>query len=156
MRAGRVTWSARRLWWTLKGSATAGVIAGAVAYAFLGLSWQQSVVTGAVPAVVSAFVTRDARKVLAGRTEREAARRLRWFDWVFTGGMLSSLAVVGTVMLLRHAGQDPGRGSILIAFDLVFIWRLHRSWRRRRGIIQQERFVQPSHIKHIEPPVGST
>jgi hypothetical protein len=148
MRAGRVTWSGRRLWWTLKGSATGGVLAGAVAYAFLGLSWQQSVVTGAIPAVVSAFVTRNARKVPAGRTEREAARRLRWFDWVFTavftGGVFSSLAVVGTVMLLRHAGQDPGRGSILIAVDLVFIWRLQRSWRRRRGIIQQERFVQPS------------
>ena len=56
----------------------------------------------------------------------------------------SCLAVVRTVMLLRHAGQDPGRGSILIAFDLVIIWRLHRSWRRRREIIQQERFVQPS------------
>jgi hypothetical protein len=135
MRVGRVTRSGRRLWWTLKGSATAGVIAGAAAYGCLGQSWQQSVVTGAIPAVVSAFVTRNARKV---------ARRIRWFDWVFTGGIFSSLAVVGTVMLVRHAGQDPGRGSILIAFDLLIIWRLHRSWRRRREMIQQEHFVQPS------------
>jgi hypothetical protein len=122
MRVGRVRWSGRRLWWTLKGSAAAGVIAGAVAYAAFGLSWQQSVLTGALPAVVPAFVTQNARKAWPGRAGRQAARRLRWFAWVFAGGMLSSLAVAGTVMLLRHAGQDPGRGSILIALDFVLIW----------------------------------
>jgi hypothetical protein len=132
----------------LKGSATAGVVAGLASYAFFGLSWQQSAVTGAIPPTVAAFVTRNSRKIRADRTEREASRRLRWFDWifyfVFTGGILSSLAVVGTVMLLRHAGQDPARGSILIAFDLVLIWRLHRSRRRNREISQEARFAQPS------------
>jgi hypothetical protein len=100
--------------------------------------------TGAIPAVVSAFVTRNARKVPARWTEREAARGPRWFDRVITGGLASSLAVVGTVMLLRHAGQDLARGSILIALDLALIWKLHRAWRRRRGISQEERFAQPS------------
>jgi hypothetical protein len=140
---GRVTRSGRRLWWTLKVCATAGVVGGLAAYAVLGQSWQQSMAAGAIPAVVSAFVTRNARKVPAGWTEREAARA-RWFDRVFTGGLASSLAVVGTVMLLRHAGQDLARGSILIALDLARIWKLHRAWRRHRGISQEERFAQPS------------
>jgi hypothetical protein len=148
MWVGRVPRSGRRLWWILKGSVTAGVVAGLAAYAVFGQSWQQSLVVGAIPAVVSAVVTRNTRTVRASWTEPGAARRLRWFDWAFnvvlTGGAMSSLAVAGTVMLLRHAGQDPGRGSILIAFDLVLIWRTHRSWRRRREISQAERFAQPS------------
>ena len=148
MWASRATRSGHRLWWTLKSSVTAGVVAGLVAYAFLGRSWQESVVTGAIPAVVAAFITRNNRKISAGQTEREATRRFRWFDrvfnWIFTGGLLSFLAATGTIMLLRHAGHDTARGSILIAFDLVLIWRLHRSWRRHRGISQDKRFTQPS------------
>ena len=145
MWVGRVTRSGRRLWWTLKGSATAGVVAGLLAYALFGRSWQQSVAAGAIPAVVTAL-GRNTRK--ADWAERAATRRFRWFDrvfdWVLAGGLLSSLAVAGTVMLLRHAGHDTARGSILIAFDLVLIWVRQRSWRRHRGIIQDERSTQPS------------